>query len=886
MDLTPILLNCHNPVESIRKSAEQQLHHAQEANFGDYLVILADELHNESKPELSRQLAGLLLKNAVSAVELRLDIERRGMWISLPQQITNKIKSAVLESLLSPLASIRGAACQVIAKLGRVELPCQRWPELLPYLLRLIQESKGDELSLVHKRSALTALGYLCEDSRQLENEVASVIITDDISNQILTAIIQGMNDSDIETSLAATKSFYFALFFARNNFKNEHERNLIFQVLCNLCGTEGVKRELLQTAAYECLVSIAAEYYEYLGPYLPVIAPMVIKSIKGIYEPVAICCIEFWNTIADLEIDLVLDDEQNSLSIQVAPSCLHYIRQIQSMLIPVMLETLLKQNDDDSDPESWTVAKAAGACLTLCAQLLGDNILEPTLSFIHANFSHTNWHNREAAVLAYGSILEGPSFQRMQPIVESSVTNLCQALNDNAVAVRDTCAWTIGRIVTFHPSIIFPLVGLAPQQQQNNGNSLLAVLLQRLLTDEARVCANICWVIHQLAETSTNVEGAGAIMDMWFPYIIHSLLQASKRSIADEYNMKQACYNAISMVVTQSGLGNTDNLVNLTKELIIGEEFGLQKLVENNLIPKPEPVATNIQLTCGVLYALTTKLGKNINQYSSILLRLYFDMLRQGGANEEILIALTALIVSMGLDFSPYLQECITVTLPYMQRYDELETCKISIELVGDMVRSVGQNICPYLDTLVQTLCTLLAKSEVDRKIKPLAIISLGDLAMNLGHSFVPYIGTTLQLFQQAALTQYNDGPINSEDWIEYLGELREAVLQGYTSIVYGMKDAQKLELIGSYVPNMIQFVNNIVNDYNKEFPNDNNLKSATALIGDLITAFNGQLVQYLMAQDRRQILENICSVGEISKHPYIINNIKWIKKLCQLPS
>ncbi|KAF7459122.1 Importin subunit beta-1 [Cryptosporidium felis] len=884
MDLTQILLNCHNSVESIRKNAEQQLQTAQETNIGEYLTLLAEELFNESKPELSRQLAGLLLKNSVSGVEPRIDIEKRGLWISLPMNITSRIKSLVLESILSPVASVRGASCQVIAKLGRVELPCKRWPELLPYLIRLIQNNSNSEMSIVYKRSSLTALGYLCEDSKLLENEVSSLIITEDISNQILTAIVQGMNDPDSETALAATKSFYFALYFARNNFSNEMERNLIFQVLCTLCGTEGNKRDLLRTAAYECLVSIASEYYEYLGPYLSVLTPMTIKGIKGVYEPVSICCVEFWNTVADIEIEFSLEDEHNSISVNT--NCMHYIRQVQSILIPVMLETLLRQNDDDSDFESWTVAKAAGACLTLCSQLLGDNILEPTLGFIHSNFSHSNWHNREAAVLAYGSILEGPSIQKMQPIVETSVANLCQALNDTVVAVRDTCAWTIGRIVTFHPSTIFPLLGLPPSQKSiEHTNGLLSLLLQKLLADDSRVCTNICWVIHQIAETSQSVDGGQKILDIWFPFIVQSLIQAFKREVSDENNMKQACFNALSMIIANSGIDNDLNLINLAHELILGEEIGLKQLMEKNPIPRSDVTILTIQLVCGALYALTTKLGKRLTlQYSQILLRLYFELLRQGGATEESLLSLTSLIVAMSHDFSPYVGECVSLVVPLIQCHDELETCKISIELMGDLVRSVGKGIKPCLEMTVQTLCTLLAKNDVDRKVKPLAITALGDMSMNLGDDYIPYISSTLQLFQQASVTQYNDGPINSEDWIEYLGELRESVLQGYTGIVYGMKDAKKLEVLGPYVPNIIQFIDNIVNDYSTDFPNDSNLRSATALVGDLITAFNGQLVQYLLSKDKRSTLENICNVGETSRDPEIISNVKWVKKLCSL--
>jgi importin subunit beta-1 len=56
-------------------------------------------------------------------------------------------------------------------------------------------------------------------------------------------------------------------------------------------------------------------------------------------------------------------------------------------------------------------------------------------------------WKLREAAVLAFGSILEGPS-GFIQKFITQAIGVLVQHLKDPNAAVRDTTAWTIASIL------------------------------------------------------------------------------------------------------------------------------------------------------------------------------------------------------------------------------------------------------------------------------------------------------------------------------------------------------------------------------------------------------------------------------------------------------
>ena len=86
------------------------------------------------------------------------------------------------------------------------------------------------------------------------------------------------------------------------------------------------------------------------------------------------------------------------------------------------------------------------------------------------------------------GSILEGPDPEKMKPVVAEAMPALITLLRDQSAAVRDTAAWTIGRVCellpdsALNPSFLVPLVeGLV------HG-----------LDDVPRVAANVAWVRYE----------------------------------------------------------------------------------------------------------------------------------------------------------------------------------------------------------------------------------------------------------------------------------------------------------------------------------------------------------------------------------------------------
>lgn len=100
------------------------------------------------------------------------------------------------------------------------------------------------------------------------------------------------------------------------------------------------------------------------------------------------------------------------------------------SHLIPLLTETLTKQ-EEDPENDDWIPAKAASVCIMLLAQCCKGAIVDQILPFISSNFNNDRWNYREAAVMAFGSILDGPDPATLSCLVEQAIGPLIQRVDD-----------------------------------------------------------------------------------------------------------------------------------------------------------------------------------------------------------------------------------------------------------------------------------------------------------------------------------------------------------------------------------------------------------------------------------------------------------------------
>jgi Karyopherin (importin) beta len=359
-----------------------------------------------------------------------------------------------------------------------------------------------------------------------------------------------------------------------------------------------------VRAAAYECISQIAFQYYDKLQEYMMTLFQLTTVAIENDEENVALQAIEFWSTLCEEEIDLIdeaINFQMNN--IPVTRQCMHYVKGALERLGPLLTSTMTKQDEDyTSDDDIWNLSMAAATCLSLVANATEDAVVPVIAPFVQQHIQSENWRFREAATMAFSSILDGPSSETIGPYVNQSIPILLAALSDPHDMVKDTTAWTIGRICELHVRSI----------PQETFPTLVNGLMSKLLTESPQVSSQACYALHNLAsafaeDDAAQTSGTNALTP-FMPQLLESLLQVTDRDDADEKNLRNAAFEAISALI-QNGAPDCKPLFEKLLPVILGRLQGSFSV----------PVLTNedkerkegVQgLLCGLIQVLVYKLG------------------------------------------------------------------------------------------------------------------------------------------------------------------------------------------------------------------------------------------------------------------------------------
>lgn len=857
MEITQILLNAQSPDGNVRKIAEENLGQFQEQNLAGFLLSLSVELANNDKPPETRRLAGLILKNSLDAKESARKEEFLKRWVALDPSVKAQIKNGLLQTLSSTVPDARHTSSQVIAKIAAIEIPRQEWPELVGILLANMGGPQIDK-PVTLKQATLETLGYVCE-------EISSDVLAQDQVNSILTAVVQGMNaaEGNSDVCLAATKALYNALDFAQTNFENEMERNYIMRVICETTLSADVR---IRQASFECLVSISSTYYEKLAPYIQDIFTITAKAVRTDEEPVALQAIEFWSSICDEEIE-IQEEYGGDFSGDSDVPHHHFIKQALPALVPLLLETLTKQDEDqDQDEGAWNLAMAGGTCLGLVARTVEDDIVPLVMPYVQENISKPDWRCREAATYAFGSIIEGPSLEKLSPLVNMALHFILNALKDENNQVKDTTAWTLGRIFEFlhGPTVQSPVITPA------NLQSIVAALLESI-KDAPNVADKVCGAIYFLAQGYEQVSAASCPLSPFLPDIIGSLLSTADRKDAADSRIRTAAYETLNEIVRCS----TPDTANVIMQLlpVIMTKLGQTMELQIVSLDDREKQGDLQALLCGVLQVIIQKLGNQdatkfaLLQYADQMMALFLQVFacRSATVHEEAMLAIGALAYATGPEFAKYMPEFYKYVEMGLQNFEEYQVCAVTVGVVGDICRALEAKIFPFCDGIMTHLLKDLSSSQLHRSVKPPIFSCFGDIALAIDGNFEKYLSYAMPMLQSAAEIAAQTSSTDDE-MVEYNNQLRNGIFEAYSGILQGFKNA-KPELMMPYVVHILQFIEAVFHDKERD---DSVTKSAAGVLGDLAdtlgnnaapvlrnSTFYSEFLGECMASDDNQIKE-----------------------------
>lgn len=799
----------------------------------------------------ARQLAGLLVKNALQSKEEGNQKYLHERWKTMDGTLRDAIKVPLLGAMRSGEVAVSHTAAQACAEIAAIELPYEQWPSFLPTLLENIQQAQYPDPV---KSSSLECLGYTCERISILGGQV-----NESSTDAMLNAIVDGISVNRPDNiRLAAAVALKNSLVFAQKNMEKTEERNAIMQTICEATRSNDPR---VRAVAYDGIVQIAVNYYDKLQDYMTTLYELTTNTIRTDEEDVAKAAIEFWTSLCEVEQDLI--DEEAILQQQNMPPerpCMRYVAAALQHLAPILTETLTKQQED-IDEDSFTLQMAGQLCLTSVSQTVEDMVVPVIIPFVHANIQNENWHFRDAAIMAFISILDGPGPEAIGMYVSQSIPVLLSLLSDKMEIVRDSAAHCISRICLLHirfiPQDIFP--------------QLLSALMQTCVEGSPKVASQSASAIFNLASSFSEQVQPDQDSNSLSPYmqnLLQGLLRSADRSDADEANLRVASMEAISELITVAAADCLQLLGQLLPAFVqrFDQTFSMSDLNESDRYKREQVQG----LLCAVIQSLYRKLDKGtVAPMTDKVMTNLLAVLQHKNASchEECFSAISAISDVLEADFAVYMDAFRPFLIAGLRNFEAYQVCIVAVGTVGDISRNIEGRIQPYCDDIMNALVEDLKDAKIHRSVKPPVLSCFGDIAMAIGAAYQPYLDFSIMMLMQASSTKV---PPDDEDLVEYLNLLRESILEAYVGIIQGLRDANMMHAFVQYVPNIMNFLQELCVDPNRD---DFVLSKAVGLVGDLAQTLGPQIREQL----RQPYVSDLIGYGMGVSDPSTVEMAQW---------
>ena len=741
-----------------------------------YLTTLATELANESAQTTTRQAAALALKNALSAREYGRLRQMQERWLT---QVDPNIKSAVKELALKTLSSddsrVGQADAQFIAAIAGIEIPRNLWPELMGTLVSNVGEGADHQ-----KQASLTAIGYICEsDDLELRESLANH------SNAILTAVIQGARKEEPNQHVryAAITALSDSLEFVRSNFENEGERNYIMQVVCEATQADDVR---IQEGAFGCLNRIMGLYYDKMRFYMEkALFGLTVQGMRSDEEDVAKLAVEFWCTVCEEEISIEDDNTQAAAEGSTELREYHNFARIATTeVVPVLLELLAKQDEDATDDE-YNISRAAYQCLQLWAQTVAGIVVGPVLQFVEKNLRSEDWHYRDAAVSAFGAIVEGPDEKILEPIVRQALPILIGMMTDPVVQVKDSAAYALGRICECCSESIDPAEHLTP----------LVRALFTGLASERQMASSCCWALMNLADRFAGEPGSqvNPLTPHFQASVTHLLQVAGRRDVDNQ--VRTAAYEVLNSFVQNAANDSLGTIAELSGAILDRLEETIPMVSQVVSIEDKLTVEDMQTSLTSVVLAIIGRLEGEIKPQGDRIMQVCIQLLNtvppKSSVPETVFAAIGALANALELDFLPYMEAFAPYLFKGLENQEETSLCSMSIGLVSDITRSLGEKVQPWCDDFMNRLLADLQSQVLGNQFKPAILQCFGDIAQAIGGHFETYLPVVAQVLNQASTVNVAEGgPI---ELLDYVISLREGIMDAWDGSIVAMKAGNK---------------------------------------------------------------------------------------------
>lgn len=302
---------------------------------------------------------------------------------------------------------------------------------------------------------------------------------------------------------------------------------------------------------------------------------------------------------------------------------------------------------------------------------------------------------DREAAILAFSSSIDGPSEENSHQFVAQIFNFIIRSLDDPAVIVQHAAAHSLGVICETVPSSLatVPL------------NELLGPLFKGLVS-RPKVATSCCWALYNYIPT-VRPEDLHANLEP----CIRSLLELTENLSLDNH-LRTAAYEVLGVFVSYStSAESTDYIRHLSTAILARLQNCIENLKKQVTRVEDQLTLDNMQTSLvAVEMAIISRLGPDLQpgeaqNIMAMMLRLLPESSPQSSTLEAAFSAIGTLADALGVSFLVYMEEFINYLCMALEAHSVPTLCSAAVGVANDVTRALGSRIEPFCPRLIESL-------------------------------------------------------------------------------------------------------------------------------------------------------------------------------------
>ncbi|EDQ91738.1 uncharacterized protein MONBRDRAFT_17564 [Monosiga brevicollis MX1] len=751
-----VLVQCQSTNSQEMAASQEmlkQLNERPEVNI--YLChILVNEV---SVGPNTRSMAAILLKNNV-----RWNIDK----LSFP--IVQYLKNEAVRALADPSQLVRKVAATLVSTLV-VRLGLKHWPEAIPTLLHLMQNSDPNGLE-----GTLTALTFICEDDAPWLCEYEAGRLVDLIMKTVV--LLFRHEDPSIRSKALQCSNVFVS--FETPGF-NANFQSYLQGVFALAPDTNPVVRMHVCTAMVSIVESKFEQAVPFLEPELGNITQYMLDCTRSEDEGVALEACEFWMVMADkpfssqvldpimpqllpllldrmqwsefelatMSADDDADEEDRDEDVRPAThkAAVHGERRTrrddgdgQEGAVGHDGEGGDEDEDDEDDDDDyddedgadeWSIRKCAAMTLDSFAVKYHTGLLPVLMPLLKQMFESNVWLAQEACMLALGAIADGCK-DEMETYLPEILPFIAGFFEHEQHLVRSITCWCFRRYAEY--------ICKTPAMLEATLGALTARLVDRNKKVQETACTALCH-IQEIA--SNRLEPFTENLLRTYCYALDHFKRRNRLHL---YDCISTMADAVGGALAEARYVNelVPRLLNQWQAMDDHclDAFHITEClsvilgaVETEYLPYAEmtyAMAVNV-LRVNIARSVAHQEGQDTEDPDDDMIVGALDLI-------------SSMVESLQGDMEPFISADLMELLLYGLQDELAEMRQSAFAVLGDLSKALFGVVLPHLDTVMLFISVNLTMEEPP--VCNNAIWATGEIALHLGENMNKYVDDLLE--------------------------------------------------------------------------------------------------------------------------------------------